>query len=79
LRSQTIEKAEAKRRLYSINKNDLSGLNTQEANIQRSLITTANTINNSSSNMNYMKKFKTKEKRKIELVNILAMSFFYLN
>lgn len=43
-------------------------MNSHDANLQKSLITTANSLM-SGNNGSYMKKFKSKEKRKLELVS----------
>lgn len=71
-RSHDIEKAEAKRRLYNINRSDLGNMSNHEANLQKSLITTANSLM-SGNNGSYMKKFKSKEKRKLELIDQIKL------
>jgi len=50
-------------------------MNNHDANLQKSLITTANSIM-SGNNGSYMKKFKSKEKRKLELVSINSLKSF---
>jgi hypothetical protein len=66
-----MEKAEAKRRLYNtssfMHKLETNGQNTFEASIPKSLLQTISN-NNSNSAAQLSKRFKTKERRKTELV-----------
>lgn len=66
-----MEKSESKRRLYNLDSH------IKKSDIGNSISISTNGFNNSSNNLNNlnnntsMKRFKTKEKRKLELVFIL--------
>jgi hypothetical protein len=70
-----MEKAEAKRRLYNLSifthKSDANGMNTLET-IPKSLLQTL-TSNNSASAIQLSKRFKSKERRKMELIDQIKL------
>lgn len=75
-RSQVMEKAEAKRRLYNLSsfthKMDTNGMNAFETSIPKSLLQTLSS-NNSTSAAQLSKRFKTKERRKMELIDQIKL------
>ena len=74
-RSQQIEKIETKKRLYNLN-SSRNEFNSFEQKVMfptgslNSVLSASNAHSSSNSNMNTIRKIKSKEKRKIELVTI---------
>ncbi len=78
-RSQKLEKSESKRRLYNLDVHSNKKTDISNAPISMTSNSTNNMSNlNTSTNLNNMKRFKTKEKRKLELVYLRNLFPIYV-